>query len=296
MKKYSKKKNKSRKGKTNKKIQKGSSISNKLHIHLTNATNQFIEIMKTLPDIKWFFIEGTLISVLRYGANYGKIGNRINLVDSDIDIMVVAKSHQDWLDKITRIANKLMDKRWFYKEWLTSTGYYKHLKRKDKLKIYYPNNESCAVQPHMDIHSLIDDGINEPYIHEYDRDTPGSKSWPFYLWGGSIKRDIIFPLQKTYFNGYLVNIPNNPIELLSKWNNYEYGSGCLLYPFPVKKDDVWYSFFQNYLESDLTEEELKDIENHTIRLNNNKLPSLYQFTKKENNRQCRYNYFNAIHN
>ena len=61
MKRYSKKRNKSRKKNTNKKIQKRSSFSNKLHIHLFNATNQFIEIMNTLPDIKWFFIEGTLI-------------------------------------------------------------------------------------------------------------------------------------------------------------------------------------------------------------------------------------------
>ena len=89
------------------------------------------------------FIEGTLISVLRYGSTYGKIGNRINLVDGDIDVMIIAYSHQDWLNKITLIANKLMEKNGF-KKWLTSTGHHKDIKRKDKLTIYYPNKESCS--------------------------------------------------------------------------------------------------------------------------------------------------------
>ena len=64
-----------------------------------------------------------------------------------------------------------------FKKMVNINGHHKDIKRKDKLTIYYPNKESCAVQPYMDIHSLIDDGINDLYIHEYDRDTPNSKSW-----------------------------------------------------------------------------------------------------------------------
>ena len=74
---------------------------------------------------------------------------------------------------------------------------------------------------------------------------------------------IIYSFNK-FYNGYLVKVPNKSIELLSKWNNYGYIRWCLLYPFPVKKGHKWYPWFKDYLESDLTEEEMHDIINHSI--------------------------------
>ena len=43
--------------------------------------------MYTLPDIKWF--RGNFNFCIKIWVTYGKIGNRINLVDGDIDVMII---------------------------------------------------------------------------------------------------------------------------------------------------------------------------------------------------------------
>ena len=44
-----------------------------LHIFLRDATIELIDTINSFKNIKWFFIEGTLLSVLRYGSTFEKL-------------------------------------------------------------------------------------------------------------------------------------------------------------------------------------------------------------------------------
>ena len=124
------------KKKRNKRTLKGGGKNN-IHELIQKATDDVIDTLNSLK-ITWFPIEGTLISVLRYGRTFAKIGNRINLTDSDIDVMVIVKDHNDWIKKIKKILNSLVNKKWSSKPKTENTTY---SDRKDtctdKYTIYY---------------------------------------------------------------------------------------------------------------------------------------------------------------
>ena len=146
---------------------------------------------------------------------------------------------------------------------------------------------------YVDIHSLIDDGKTNLYTHQEDLEN-NSSSWPFKKWGGSISRDIIYPLKKTLYNGKPILIPNKNIELLYKWNNGEYASGCLLLPPPIKADGVMSVYAKDYIETELTDDEIKSIVDYSVKLNKRGLPSLYDFTQREKYGKCLIDYKNSL--
>jgi len=281
------------------KNQKGGTKNN-LHILMRNATNDLIDVLNSIQDLKWFFIEGTLLSVLRYGDTFGKIGNRLNLVDGDIDVMIIVKNQSDWLNKSRLISDELKKKRWncngnYINTHITDPAFKgaKNISRNDKVTCYYHTKSHYSITPWTDIHSLIDDGTNNLYVHEEDL-LNNVSNWPFKNYGGSITRDIIYPLRNTFYNGKKVTIPNKFIELLLNWNNSEYSSGCVLFPYPIKSKHEWYNYFRDYLESNLTEEELKGIVKYSVNLNNKGLPSLYDFTHGEKYNKCLNDYKKSL--
>ena len=282
-----------KKTKTRKSKKQIGGTKNNLHIFLRDATIELIDTINSFKNIKWFFIEGTLLSVLRYGSTFGKIGNRINLVDGDIDIMIIVKDQQDWLNKSKLISDNLRLKKWIINENYTNTCEVSSIKsRLDKLTCYYPKRTPLA-RTFVDIHSLIDDGKSNLYVHQEDLENNRS-NWPFVKWGGSIPRDIIYPLKKTLYNGKSIKIPHKSIELLLNWGNGEYKSGCLLFPYPINSKHRWYNYFKDYIESDLTEEEIKSIVDYSINLNKKGLPSFYELTQGDKYTKCVTDYKNSL--
>ena len=280
---------KKNKNKKKKKTQKGG--GNNLHILLEIATNEIVDLLNSL-NIMWFPIEGTLISVLRYGSTYGKIGNRINLTDGDIDIMVMVKNQEDWLKKINNILNILVSKKWnpIPKKENTSDSNNKNT-RIDKYRIYYHTKSNLDAEIYVDIHSLIDNG-KKMYTQEDDLYNNLSK-WPFKRWGGSVDRSFIFPLKKAYLNNREIRIPNKSVELLLNWDDGEYENGCLLLPPAISKNNWQYKWFKDYIETNVNQTEIDDIINYSKKLDKRKLPSFIRYVN--NFDKCYADYMKSSH-
>jgi len=192
-----------------------------------NATIDIIDCLNSL-NIKWFFIEGTLISVLRYGQTSYKLNNRFNTPDRDIDVMIIIKNQKEWEEIQKKIINTLINKNKWRKFYKTHTPRNKSMppRRQDKL-VMYSGKKYKNIEIHCDIHTMIEDN-NYFYVHKHHLD--GTNEWPFGKWGGYISKDIIYPFKKCLFNGKEIQCANKSIELLKKWNSGEYSKGCIALP------------------------------------------------------------------
>lgn len=198
-----------------------------------SAAEELFAFLNTL-GVEWWPTEGTLIGILRYGANivnlpsFGKIST-----DTDIDIMIRAESDEDWKKLRQRLTKEIprLSKFTSCKNVRAANKTETH----DKLYCHtekYINNEEGHI--HADIHRYI---VNEEKNYAYTKTTPGDDlSYPFQYWGNRIPyRGMITDdngkLKKAKYNMLTVPCPFNPVEILKHWNDHEYGKGDIRYPY-----------------------------------------------------------------
>ena len=164
---------------------------------------------------KWFLVEGTLISALRWGEHCHdfKSGKK-NFVDDDIDVYIIAEKN--------KVSNVISD----IENILKRDGWSKPKDRGDGIfvtesPLRLPNDKCVGGEKwsgfYIDIH------VMHPVSGGFDVGDM-ENLWVAFLRDGILPYDIIYPLAKCSWGGGIVGAPSKYQEILSNWNGNEYGS------------------------------------------------------------------------
>ena len=206
--------------------------------------------------LEWWPTEGTLIGILRYGGNFGKLPSIGYIAtDTDIDIMVRAESDQQWEELVGILSKKI-----------TSLPGYKRCDRMvaaeqvnvfDKLTCY--TNDYIFVSDikqgyydiHTDIHRYL---VNETENYAYTNTSTEGLYYPLQYWKNRIPyRGMVCDEQgnfkKALFNTVVVPCPFKAAEILQNWNGGEYSSSEIAMPAGgIIKKDNHYKWIDNEKE------------------------------------------------
>ncbi len=188
-------------------------------------------------NIEWWPVEGTLIGLLRMGNVFGNIGKKVVISDSDIDIFVRCDTEEEW-EKFKKDVNNYLLKDTLFTECKNGI---------DKLVIFNKKNNKyvckteryisqdcdiCDDDIHIDFHRyIVDESNNLVYMNEMCKDGKScNNKYPFQKWNGYVNYkgfivDSNKNFLKTKFLDMDLNCPYKYIELLSNWNDNEYGNG-----------------------------------------------------------------------
>lgn len=194
------------------------------------------ELYTSLNDmgVEWWPTEGTLIGILRWGKNFGKLDDGVIASDTDIDVMVRVKDQDQWesikTELVTRFSNKTL--------WRGCKNYkINGINAKFTCYTHYSFGWKCwkNTDVHTDIHCyMVDEELNKAYLDKKCLNGECKKIYPFQNWGGTAPyRGLIVnnqgKLAKARFMNMDVPCPFYYIEILKNWNGNEYGNGNDLY-------------------------------------------------------------------
>jgi hypothetical protein len=194
------------------------------------AGRQFFKLMEQ-KKYEWWPTEGTLIGLLRWGSNFGKVDAGIIVTDTDIDVMIRVKDGDDW----NRIKQEIEEELKKSPLWTSFKTHPVPGMKTDRSKFTaYTNTkfDSCRDgNIHVDIHSyMVDEEENIAYVNPKCKKEGFCKGvYPFQVWQGVAPyRGLIVDedgkFGKVKFNEMSLPCPHRYLELLGKWNNHEYGS------------------------------------------------------------------------
>lgn len=166
--------------------------------------------------VTYWFTEGTLIGLLRYGAVSHP--SREDAVDDDIDIMIEVENHEEWLVVKNKLKSELEYFGWGKLYERTTSSSKKG--RVDKMQLWKSTNKTNI---HVDLHSYF---VNE--THAFSHEEPNS--YPFQYWDGKLPISMLYPMKKCLCYEQVVPCPNNPISILKGWNAGEYIDSNLAFP------------------------------------------------------------------
>jgi hypothetical protein len=224
-------------------------------------------------DMEWFVVGGTLIGLLRYGAHYGKIGDRYDLVDPDIDFAFRVDDQADYDNKMKRIWEYLKQK-----GWKACKGHHECL----QMCFYTSRFETPLNFP-------IYGDFFAYYVEDGNMRSLCENKYPFQSWDDKMPVDLIFPVKKCKFYEYDVNCPNKYIEFLNKFNNDAYGgeNSSLAYPDTYSECSLALSWWTRYTnttgpEKPLTEREISDLKKYAQKLKDEGYESFYDLLNDPN--------------
>lgn len=181
------------------------------------SIRDIVEVCEELKVVYWF-TEGTLIGLLRYGANHHE--SRELSVDDDIDVMIEVANHEDWIRVKEQIRHVLEQKGWTNVYERTTSSSKKG--RVDKIQLWMYKFGSFT---HVDFHSYFVDPQKEVAFSHKE-----PNSYPFQYWQGNLPVEFIHPFKRASCYGLVVPCPNKAVELLKGWNGGEYLDSCLAFP------------------------------------------------------------------
>ena len=196
------------------------------------------QVFGTLNEmgVEWWPSEGTLIGMLRWGDNFGEVDDGVLCSDTDIDIMVRVRNEKEWNEIKNKFSQKLLsDKMW--KECIPH-NHNIGISRKPKFTCYTYHKfgerlNSDDTNIHIDLHSyFVDEKNNIICMDPVCLENPEicRNKYPFQKWGGVAPyRGLIVDKNGKFgqskFDDMVVPSPYHPIEILSLWNDGEYGDG-----------------------------------------------------------------------
>lgn len=272
-------------------VKKENDYFNNPQVKLYNECARQIYSLLNFLDVEWWVCEGTLIGMLRWGSNFGKIEDGLLVTDTDIDIMVRVHDDHDWDKLKSTIEKKLLSNKY----WKTCASRNDNIgvQRDAKFTCYsgYIFGKDCYGNEgniHVDIHSYYVDEENnsifmDPICNYYPEEC--KKKYPFQTWGGSAPyKGLIVDengkFKTVKFLDMNIPCPFNYIEILKKWNDYEYKDGQLHLPY---KNCVFNNSWKIH-EKELQESDLKLLKDEAHYLDENNYASFH------------HSYFNCRHN
>ena len=213
--------------------------SEELQQSYTDYIQAFRNIHHFLNDIgvEWWPVEGTLIGLLRLGNVFGNIGQKIVISDSDIDIFVRFDKDEDWDAFKTNVNHFLVKEKSFTECKHGIDNLVKFDGKNNKYKChtdkYVPGDcDICDDDIHIDFHRyIVNESENMVYMHDMCKDgTSCLEKYPFQKWNGYVRyKGFIVDENKKFLKTKCldmdINCPYKFLELLSDWNDNEYGDG-----------------------------------------------------------------------
>jgi len=259
-------------------------FENEKKIYNNNAEELF-KFLNSL-NLEWWPTEGTLIGILRYGSNFGKLPSIGDIAtDTDIDIMIRVESDKEWVElskilenKITKIGNfdycKLM--------WAGNKG-----GEKDKLTCY-TKYKIGGYNIHTDIHRYL---VNEKENYAYTNTINNNKSYPFQYWNNKIPyrgiiTDINGKMRKAKYNSVTVPCPYKASKILQLWNDGEYIKDDIIYPIGgviIKDNEYKWIDSEKNKPFQLTKLDKKYLHETWLKLRNNGFESFIENREKLSN-------------
>jgi len=193
---------------------------------INNATKQVREALeKTVPG-KWFLVEGTLISALRWGEQCHIFSSgKKNFVDSDIDVYIITDKGREG-EVANMIGNTLSAQGWSVPK-DRRDGIYVTKQNKVRVPMVSSIRELVTKDFYVDIHIMtsVGDGFDVGKMEHL---------WKVFLVNGILPRDVIYPLKPCQWGGGIAYAPSKYLEILGKWNDNEYGDGSNMWK-PLEK-------------------------------------------------------------
>ena len=182
---------------------------------INKATHQAREALEEVVPGKWFLVEGTLISALRYGeqCHNFKSGKK-NFVDSDIDVyIIIPKRHESRV--ITQIGDQLVKHGWTVPNMrMQNDGIYNSY-----APVHLPSGcyTLSTDKFYIDIHVMypVEGGFEVGKMEHL---------WKSFLVDDVLPTSVVYPLAACSWGGGKAYAPSKYLEVLSKWNGNEYGN------------------------------------------------------------------------
>ena len=261
---------------------------------LHNSYKDYINIFTVInnylnnKNFEWWPVEGTLIGLLRMGNVFGNLGKKIVISDSDIDIFIRFDKDEDWEEFKKDVNYYLQNQNQKY-----FTGCQNGIdnlvifnKKNNKFvcntDAYLPENcDICQNDIHIDFHRyIVDEKENKVYMNEMCKDGKScNNKYPFQKWNGYVNYkgfivDNNNKFLKTKLLDMNINCPYKYIELLSDWNNNEYGNGSDIH---LPRRNCIYDKTKKLIHNDnnFTKSELKMLCEQSKFLHNNGYASFF---------------------
>jgi hypothetical protein len=185
----------------------------------------------------YWFTEGTLIGLLRYGANCHE--SREQSVDDDIDVMVEVQDQEAWIKTKKLLIAGLEKRGWggFYERTTSSAK----KGRIDKMQMWKRAGRNIVT--HVDFHSYF---ANKKFAHSHAE----PNSYPFQHWGDKLPISMLYPIKKCLCYGREVPCPNDAISILKGWNGGEYEDSNLAFPLEKVTEQERQAIIQKAKELD----------------------------------------------
>jgi phosphorylcholine metabolism protein LicD len=198
-------------------------------------------------NTSWWITEGTLFGALRAGGNFRFTPDRVQVMDTDIDVMVEIESEAQWTTMRKAIEKYLRTQK--HSEFRWTGCFAMHLSHREtaKLTCYtdakmnfvpYGVSETLDGGIHVDIHSyFVSKKLNRIAMSQVCLVTPSKcKSfWPFQAWGGGAPyRGLIASdtgqFATVKYGNSTLSCMYDPLVVLRKWNHGEYSQGKVRLP------------------------------------------------------------------
>jgi hypothetical protein len=219
---------------------------------INRITSQARGALDTVFPNKWFLVEGTLISALRWGrqCHLFKSGKK-NFVDGDMDVYVIIKPEDR--NQVMHQIHKILSKDgWSYPTDRGDGIYVVHSPLKLPGMSCVKNRNILRRNFDLEIH------IMSPVAGGFDVGKM-KHLWKSFLVDGIVPSDIIYPLQPCKWGNGIAYAPAKYLEILSKWNGNEYGSAKDMWK-PLESILATADWFKCPCElSDGDIEEIKDV-------------------------------------
>lgn len=202
----------------------------------TKSLKNIVNFLNNL-GLEWWPVEGTLIGMLRMGNVFGNLGKKLVISDSDIDLFIRFDKDQDWIKFKKDVNNFLVKQKNFIKCVNSNSELVTFNNKSNKLSCHTGKyiTDSCKISDgdiHIDFHRyIVNEKENLVYMNEMCKDGIScNEKYPFQKWNGYVNYkgfivDENKNFLKTKFLDIDINCPYKYIELLSNWNNNEYGNG-----------------------------------------------------------------------
>lgn len=196
----------------------------RLNASFLSALQELVEVVRSL-GIDFVPIQGTLISLLRYGSfPAGRLSNgKWDVVDNDAEIMLLLDNMED-LDTIGPGISLALEAR----GWPPCTQ--PHFRKYVCFSMRH--DIPCKIEMYAATKDLSHHVIYFTRTCTGPGECQYSRGFPLQHWQGQMPMDVIYPLGRCRMGSSLQGVfcPNMPLELLIGWNQGEYRNQSVVVP------------------------------------------------------------------
>ncbi len=206
-------------------------------IHYREILSDAVRALRNIVHRPWWITEKVLFGALTFGDNFGLTKNHVTISDGDIDFMIEIKDEAEWTRITADLRKELLSKPKSKQGWSwNSCRSFNHniapVRKYPKL-LCETSFKTALGSVHVDFHSyVVSEKLNRIAMDPVCLENPVKckTHWPFQAWGGAAPyRGLIADSKgkissKVKFGPYDFQSVHDPVALLKKFNDKEYGN------------------------------------------------------------------------